>query len=122
MARSVKNRQSIGSRVFDICNILILSLFAFTTLAPFLHILAASLSDKFALINAEVSFWPVKPQLGNYGMVIGNKVFWNSYKITVILIILATAVQMFMTVITAYPLSKKTFRAGSILCSWLFSP
>lgn len=105
--QKAKIKQTIGSRVFDTFNIFMLSLLAITTLAPFVHIFAASLSDKHALINMEVSFWPVKIQLSNYEMVLNNKVFWNSYKITLILIVLATAIQMFMTIITAYPLSKR---------------
>jgi putative aldouronate transport system permease protein len=106
MIKSTKIKQTTGERIFDVFNIILLSLFGLTTVAPFVHILAASLSDKHALINMEVSFWPVKPQLDNYAMVLNNKMFWNSYKVTIILVVSATLIHMFMTVITAYPLSK----------------
>lgn len=100
-------KKTTGERIFDIFNILILSLLAFATLAPFIYIFAASFSDKYALANMEVLFWPIKPHFDNYDMIVNNLMFWNSYKITLILIVVGTALQMFMTVITAYPLSKK---------------
>lgn len=100
-------RKRAGENIFDTLNWLLLAVMAFATLSPFLYILAASFSDKYALINSKVLFWPVKPQLDNYKMVFNNKAFWNSYKVTLILLVLATSVQMFMTLITAYPLSKK---------------
>lgn len=107
MSKAAKIKQSTGERVFDIFNIAFLALFALATLAPFLHILAASFSDKHALVNMQVTFWPIKPQFDNYDMVLNNKMFWNSYKITIILVVLGTVIQMFMTLITAYPLSKR---------------
>lgn len=101
-------RRSTGEKIFDVFNVLFLAMVGFVTLAPFLYILAASFSDKYALANMEVLFWPIKPHLDNYKMILNNQSFWNSYKITLILIALATTIQMFMTVITAYPLSKKS--------------
>lgn len=100
-------KKSTGERVFDVFNYFILTMLAFTTLAPFIYIMAASFSDKYALANMEVLFLPIKPHFDNYDMIINNRMFWNSYKITLILIVAATTIQMFMTVITAYPLSKK---------------
>ncbi len=100
-------KKSGGEKAFDLLNSAVLILLAAVTLSPFLYILAASLSGKQALINMEVIFWPVDFQLDNYKMVVNNDQFWQSYKITAFVIVVSTCLQIFMTVITAYPLSKR---------------
>ena len=102
----MKTRESLSSRIFDSFNIIILILFALTVVIPFIHVIAISLSSPKAIVNAQVTLWPVGFSLKNYMYVMKNSIFFNSFKITLIIVILGTAISMLMTLLTAYPLSR----------------
>jgi putative aldouronate transport system permease protein len=77
------------------------------TIAPVLHIIAMSFSSSTAIDRGRVGLWPVEPTARSYKMIIdAGKVpiaFLNSVYYTA----LGTAINMIMTVLMAYPLSKK---------------
>jgi putative aldouronate transport system permease protein len=108
-------RKSVGERIFDVSNVAILSLACITVIIPLLHVIASSLSSTNALIHAQVSLWPVGWNLDNYRAVINNDVFWNSFGISVFVLIVGTLLNMVLTVITAYPLSKSYLRGGHFI-------
>jgi putative aldouronate transport system permease protein len=99
-------KRSFGEKVFDICNTVFLITLGILTLFPILHVLAGSFSDKIPLINMQVTIWPKGFQLLNYEMVLNNKLFWTSFKNTLIIVFVGSAINMTLTVMTAYPLSK----------------
>lgn len=99
-------KKSMAEKVFDTFNMIFLTLFGFITLMPLIYVVAGSVSDKYALINMKVYLWPVGFQMENYKMVFNNQIFWNSFKNTVLIVIMGTTINMVMTVLTAYPLSK----------------
>jgi putative aldouronate transport system permease protein len=99
-------KKTSAERIFDISNITLLSIAGLVTLLPIIYVLAGSLSDKYALINMKVTLWPIGLQFENYKMVLKNDVFWNSFKNTIIIVFTGTTLNMLMTVLTAYPLSK----------------
>ena len=59
------------------------------------------------VISGQISFYPKEFQLGTLKAVMGSKVFLNSFKISVLVTVLGSVGSLFITVITAYPLSKK---------------
>jgi putative aldouronate transport system permease protein len=103
-------KRSIGERIFDTFNILLLSLVSIAVLVPVLHVIAGSFSSTNALIHSKVFLWPIEFNLDNYILVLQNDVFWNSFKISVIIVVVGTALNMVLTLLTAYPLSKKYLR------------
>ena len=63
-------RKSPGSRAFDICNYLMLTLFCLTILLPFWYLLVLSF-DKFGNVTAQDFFlWPREFTLDNYKAVV----------------------------------------------------
>lgn len=103
-------KRSIGEGIFDTFNILLLSLVSIAVLVPVLHVIAGSFSSTNALIHSKVFLWPIEFNLDNYILVLQNDVFWNSFKISVIIVVVGTALNMVLTLLTAYPLSKKYLR------------
>jgi putative aldouronate transport system permease protein len=107
---SVAIKDSIGEKIFYTINYIIFIILGLTTLFPFLNLVAKSLSSEAAVISGIVGILPVDFQIGTYKFVLANKQFINSFRITVIITLLGTVLALFMTVITAYPLSKTRLR------------
>lgn len=96
-----------------------LLLFAVSTILPFINILAKSFSVEWAVVSGKVGLFPVGFQLETMKYVITAKQFLHSMYISVIITILGSIATVFMTGITAYPLSKRDL-PGSKLVLLLF--
>lgn len=99
-------RRSTGEIVFDTFNYLLLAVFCLAIAIPLLYVVAGSLSSNEAITHSEVKLWPVGFNLENYKFVIQNSVFWQSFGVTVVIVLVGTAINMVMTLLTSYPLSK----------------
>ncbi|MFD0670164.1 carbohydrate ABC transporter permease [Cohnella sp. GCM10027633] len=108
-------KRSIGERLFDISNIVFLSLACVTVIIPILHVFASSLSSTQALIHAEVSLWPVELNFDNYTAVLNNGQFWRSFGISAFVVVVGTLINMAVTVLMAYPLSKTYLRGRNVI-------
>ncbi len=97
--------KSFTSRLFDLTNILVLTLVALACLFPFAHMIAVSLSNRAAITGGNVSLIPVGFNLVNYQRVINDSLFLNALSISFIRTIIGTALSVTLTVITAYPLA-----------------
>jgi putative aldouronate transport system permease protein len=102
-------KSSFGDKVFEIIIIVSLILFSFIVLYPIIIILSGSLSDPFALLSGKVLLWPVKLSLKMYNIVFKHPEIWNSYANTIKYTIIGTAINVFFTILGAYPLSRKDF-------------
>lgn len=92
--------------VFDIFNHLFVFTLGLLALAPFVNLLAISLSSSSAAMGGYVTFWPVDFTLENYNAIINSDAVYRAFLISVQRTVLGTIISMFITVITAYPLSK----------------
>lgn len=108
-------KQSIGDKVFNTVNIILLGIFAFLCLFPFVNILAVSLSDNAAIMSGRVFLWPVGMNWNAYQTVFADGTMIHSFFFTVILTVLYAAVTMVMTILCAYPLSKKHLRGRTVV-------
>ncbi|SDX93077.1 carbohydrate ABC transporter permease [Paenibacillus sp. CF384] len=111
----MKIRRSAGERLFDISNIIFLALACVTVIVPILHVLASSFSSTQALIHAKVSLWPVDFNVDNYKAVLNNDSFWRSFGISVFIVVVGTLINMAVTVLMAYPLSKSYLRGRNVI-------
>lgn len=107
--------QSPGERSFDAFNLLFLFGACLLIILPFVHLLAASLSSREALIHNLVTFWPVDWTLDNYQLVWRNPIFWNAFRISLIVTVVGTLINMYLTMLTAYPLSRQILRGKKII-------
>lgn len=100
-------KKDIKSKLFDFCIVCFLLLVIVVTLYPFLHIAAVSLSSSQAVSQYKVSFYPIGFNLEAYKAVLGNKAIWTGYFNTILYTVVGTAINMILTTLTAYGLSKK---------------
>ncbi len=92
--------------LFDIFNYAIIAALSFVSLAPMLNLLAISLSDNSAVMGGYVTFWPINFTLENYFVIFKSPAIYRAFWISTERTILGIVISQFLTIITAYPLSK----------------
>jgi len=95
-----------SARVFDVANHGLLLLLAFVCIAPLIHVAAVSFSDRAATTGGFVTFWPIGVTTVSYQKVLEAGAFFNSLSVSVSRTVLGTALNMALTILTAYPISK----------------
>ena len=80
-----------------------------SVLYPIVYIVSASFSDSQAVVSGEVWLWPVRPTLEGYSAVFQYDQVWTGFKNSLIYTIVGTALNVGMTVLAAYPMSRKDF-------------
>ena len=89
---------------------IIIILVSLTCLLPFVNVAAVSFSSKSAILRGDVSFWPVEFETTAYKAIFSDKSMTQSLIFTVIITVVYTALSMLMTILMAYPLTKKRLR------------
>ncbi len=124
---SPKVKLSRGERIFGVCNVIILTLFTIACVYPFWYVIAASFSESNLLIShPEAILWPVGWSTEAYQYVFNTKAIWVGYGNTIIYVVIGTAINIFMTLLAAYFLSRKnlpgkTFFTIMIMFTMYFS-
>ncbi|MDF2724465.1 MAG: transporter permease, partial [Paenibacillus sp.] len=103
-------KTSVGEKIFTCFNYIFFVLLGITTIFPFLNLIAKSFSSEAAVVSGIVTLWPVDFQVGTYKFVVQNSMFLNALKVSLTVTILGTLLSLFMTTLTAYPLSKVRLR------------
>lgn len=106
-------QESKQYKVFKIINFIILSLVVLATLFPFLTVIARSFSGEAQINAGNVALIPKGFTLSTYKVVLQDPEFWISYKNTIVYTVVGTAINMFMTTMFAYALSKKRLMGRS---------
>ncbi|MEC0182284.1 carbohydrate ABC transporter permease [Paenibacillus peoriae] len=99
-----------ANRTFDIVTTVLVAAAVLLCLAPFIHILSISFSSNRAITSGEVTLFPVEFNLKAYGKVFSDMSMIRSLGFTVMLTVITTVLSMLMTVIAAYPLTKKNLK------------
>lgn len=109
MARSRRDNafNSPGSRVFDTVNIVILVALAAVTLVPFIFVLAGSFAQESEISARGFFLWPERPTLETYRFIFSTNTFLRSLLVTVGVTAVGTLVQVMLTFLMAYPLSRR---------------
>lgn len=94
------------SRFADICIYLVLIISALLCLLPLLNTIALSFSDKAAAMSGQVLFWPVNPTIASYRKILEDNQFFISFGNSVWRVLLGGSINLAITVLMAYPLSK----------------
>lgn len=101
--------KSAGDRIFLLAVKLICLVTVIVTLYPFIYVVSMSISSKEAAISQSVWLLPIGLSLDSYKMVFQNPDIWLSYYNTVWYAVVGTIINVVMTYLAAYPLSRKKF-------------
>jgi putative aldouronate transport system permease protein len=89
---------------------LVILLFSLSCLLPFINVAALSLSGKSAILRGDVSFWPVEFDTTAYKAIFADRSMTHSMWFTVLITVGYTAFAMILTILLAYPLTKKRLK------------
>lgn len=97
-----------GEKIFGVFNYIILTIFAFTTLYPFLYTFTMSISTEAEASQIGLHILPNFKQvtLDPYKMVFKNASIWNAYKYTLFRAICGTLLSLVVTCFYGYALSR----------------
>lgn len=104
---NIKIKLTPVDRSFYVAVDVYLAICGIIVLLPLLHVLAQSLSDPMMVIAGRVSFFPINPTLEIYSQVIRSKNITTGFMNTLFYAGVGTCLNLFMTVICAYPLARK---------------
>lgn len=96
-------------RLFYLLNIMFVIGIAAVCVLPLVHLMAVSLSEKGAANANLVGLWPVGFNVSAYREALANEKFYDAFVVTIKRLLLGTSVNMLLTFLMAYPLSKGAF-------------
>lgn len=106
----MKIRRTPGEILFEVANLLILSILVLLTLYPFIHVLFASFSNPAQMAShSGVLLWPIGFELGAYQSVLENPNILLGYQNTLFYVLAGTVISLALTIISAYVLSRKGY-------------
>jgi putative aldouronate transport system permease protein len=114
MAKSMTARRILNF-IYDYGTALVVLIAVLICLLPVLHVAALSLSSNSAIINDRVTILPVEITFKSYAYILSDPTMWQSMFITVMITVIYTILGMFLTILAAYPLTKKWLPGRRIL-------
>ena len=107
-------KKSFGERLFDFINIVFLLGASFAFLYPMWFVIVSSVSSAESIAAGIVTLWPKGFNLSGYERVFSDPKVWDSYVNTIIYVVAGTAINLVMTTLGAYPLSRRDLRGRAI--------
>lgn len=101
--------------VFDAVNTVVLTLVLTAVAYPLLFVVSASFSDPAALLSGQVWLLPVRPSLDGYQAVLQSSKVWIGYANSLFYLVAGTTVNVAITLLAAYALSRKDFTPRRVI-------
>ena len=105
----------IVNRVFDILFYTIIAVVSLTCLLPFIHVFSKSISEEAYVIANKVLLLPKGFSLNAYQKIFSDASIIRSLFVTVVMTLSFTAIGMFLTVCSAYVLSRQQLKGRRLL-------
>ena len=113
--RSNRIKESFSDRVLYLVTVLIMLLAFAVTLYPFLYVFSMSLSDQGSVLRQEVWLLPKGLNLHSYQKVFSDPAIWVAYGNTVFYTVAGALINVVMTCMMAYPLSRRRFWGRGVI-------
>lgn len=119
---AAKRKVKLGKqdRIYYMVVGIIVTAFLIAVLYPLVYIISSSFSSGTAVSTGKVILWPVDFSLEGYRSVFANKDILTGYRNTIFYTAFGTFINVCLTLVTAYPLSRKDFVGRNVL-SFFFS-
>lgn len=113
-------KESTADRLVYLFICIVLGLFCISTIYPFWHVLMYSVSNSKAAMSGGLFFFPREFNLLAYKMIFRTSQIFVAYRNTILRTIVGTTLSMVISILTAYPLSRKRLRGRSWLSMAFF--
>ncbi len=117
-------RRSTGEKIFSVFNIVLMFLLTCMFLYPILNMVSISLSDQYAVLRAEVTFYPVGFTTQAYSHILKSNDLFRSIGNTAFVAGIGCVCGLLLMSLAAYPLAfgdfygKKVFNILILLTMW----
>ena len=113
----VKNKISSSreDKIFNVIIHIIIATLLIIVAYPLIFVLSSSFSSKEAVTNGLVFLWPVDFSIEGYAAVFQKPDVLIGYRNTIIYTVVGTMLNLVLTMIAAYPLSRKDLPGGKFL-------
>ncbi|MCJ8012717.1 carbohydrate ABC transporter permease [Paenibacillus sp. KQZ6P-2] len=102
-------KPTIGSRIFDTCNVVFMLIFSFFMLYPFVNLLALSFNDGVDAARGGIYFFPRVFSLDSYKFLFQNDKLYSGLGISILRVVVGTTTCVFMTGLLAYVVTIRNF-------------
>ena len=109
-------RASPGEFVLKVINVLVMCFVMVVTLYPFWYIFVASFSDPYEVVRTSgLMIWFKGFDLYAYKEVLRHRLFWISYRNTMVYLVMGLIVNMTMTTLAAYAMSRRNIKGKGVV-------
>nr|WP_275422562.1 carbohydrate ABC transporter permease [Paenibacillus mucilaginosus] len=105
--------------IFDVLNYFVLSAIAIIVLYPLYFVFIASISNPTAVLNGEMWIWPKGITMEGYSRIIQEGSIWRGYQNTILYTSVGTAINVLLTVLAGYALSRKDLYGRNTIMVYL---
>jgi len=110
-------RRSRGEKIFSAFNLLIMILLLCFFLYPLLNMLSISCSNEYAVLRAEVTFYPIGFNPQAYNMILASEDIWRSVGNSTFVVVVGCVSSLIMLSMAAYPLAFAKFYGKKVYTS-----
>jgi putative aldouronate transport system permease protein len=108
-------RESAGDRVFGALVYVLLSMVLIIVLYPLVFVVSASISNPVTVLRGEMWLFPKELSFIGYERIFANPEILTGYGNTILYTTVGTSINLMMTVLAAYPLSRQDFKGRGVI-------
>jgi len=117
-------KRTKSEKIFNVFNIFLMLVLIVLTLYPLWYVMIASISNPISVARGAVTIFPDNIELDAFRNVFSQtiwhegqeiNVIWTAYGNTIFYTIVGTAINMILTILAAYPLSKTRLRGRKMI-------
>jgi putative aldouronate transport system permease protein len=110
-----KHKRLSSDSLFEFFNAVILIAAFLIVVYPLVYVFSSSFSSARAVMAGRVRLLPIEPTLAGYRAVFSDPMILSGYANTLFYTVVGTSLNIAMTIMAAYPLSRKDFKAGGFI-------
>lgn len=107
-------KKDTDSRVFDVVNVIILSIFTLLIVVPLWNIVVSSFASGQALAKGDFIFWPKEFSLENYRAVFRDHSIYRAFFISISKTVIGVITHVFFCSMMAYAMSKANLKGRKL--------
>lgn len=111
----MKQDHTWGNRIFDVANLALLSLIGIVCVLPFIYVLAVSFTAPHIVAEGGFILYPKEFSLAAYRYIFSTNALIRSLGVSIYITVIGTLLNLVLTSLLAYPLSRKSFKGRSVM-------
>lgn len=115
MPKDASLKGTLDEKRFDIIVYLVAAIIIIVVLYPLIFVVSASFSDPARVLSGEVWLLPKSVTLEAYTNILHNDKIWLGYRNTIMYTVVGTLINIGMTLLAAYPLSRPDLPGRKVL-------